>query len=46
MLAVARLEDRDPELIDACETANQGLDVAGIAKDFDQICDDMPEPWE
>ena len=42
----ARLRDRDLELVRACETANQDLDVAEIEKDFDAIHDEMAEPWK
>jgi hypothetical protein len=42
----ARLRERDLELIRACETANQDLDVAEIEKDFDGIRDEMAEPWK
>jgi hypothetical protein len=42
----ARLRERDLELIHACETANQNLEVAQIEKDFDGIRDEMAEPWK
>lgn len=42
----ARLRERDLELIRACETANQDVDVAEIEKDFDGILDEMAEPWK
>jgi hypothetical protein len=42
----ARLRERDLELVRACETANQDLDVAEIEKDFDAIHDEMAEPWK
>ena len=42
----ARLKQRDLELVRACETANQDLDVAEIEKDFDAIRDGMAEPWK
>ena len=42
----ARLEERDLQLIRACETANQDLDVAEIEKEFDGIRDQMAEPWK
>lgn len=41
-----QLEDRDLELIRACDTANQDLDVAEIEKWFDGIGDEMAEPWK
>jgi hypothetical protein len=42
----ARLRERDLELVRACETANQDLDVAEIEKEFDAIRDVMAEPWK
>jgi len=42
----ARLRERDLELVRACETANQDLDVAEIEKDFDAIRDETAEPWK
>ncbi len=42
----ARLRERDLELIRACETANQDVDVAEIEKDFDGILDEMAERWK
>jgi hypothetical protein len=42
----ARLRERDLELARACETANQEPDVAEIEKDFDEIRDEMAEPWK
>jgi hypothetical protein len=42
----ARLRERDLELIRACETANQDLEVAEIEKDFDAIRDEMAESWK
>lgn len=42
----ARLRERDLELVRACETANQDLEVAEIEKDFDGIRDEMAEPWK
>jgi hypothetical protein len=42
----ARLRERDLELVRACETANQDLDVAEIEQDFDGIRDEMAEPWK
>ncbi len=42
----ARLRERDLELVRACETANQDLEVAEIEKDFDAIRDEMAEPWK
>ncbi len=42
----ARLGERELELVRACETANQELEVAEIEKDFDGIRDEMAEPWK
>ena len=42
----ARLRERELELIRACETANQDLEVAEIEKDFDGVRDEMAEPWK
>ena len=42
----ARLEECDVQLIRACETANQDLDVAQIEKEFDGISDEMAERWK
>ena len=42
----ALLRERDLELVRACETANQDLDVAEIEKDFDGIRDEIAEPWQ
>lgn len=42
----ARLRERDLELVRACETANQDLEVAEIEKDLDGIRDEMAEPWK
>ncbi|HWE52397.1 MAG TPA: hypothetical protein VG273_21555 [Bryobacteraceae bacterium] len=41
----ARLAERDSSLIRACEIANADPEVAEIEKDFDQIRDEMTEPW-
>jgi hypothetical protein len=41
----ARLAQRDVDLIRACETANQDVDVAEIEKELDGIGDEMAEPW-
>ncbi len=42
----AQLEQRDLELIRACEIANLDLNVAEIEKEFDGIGDTMAEPWK
>jgi hypothetical protein len=41
----ARLEERNLDLVRACEIANQDQDVTEIEKAFDGIRDDMTEPW-
>ena len=42
----ARLEERDKDLIHACEIANQDTDAAEIEREFDGIGDEMAEPWK
>ena len=42
----SRLAERDLELIRACESANQDLDLVDIEKEFDGILDEMAEPWK
>jgi hypothetical protein len=42
----ASLEQRDLELIRACEVANLDLEVVEIEKAFDGIRDEMAEPWK
>lgn len=42
----ARLAERDFALIRACEAANRNLDVAEIEREFDEIGDEMAEPWK
>jgi len=42
----ARLEAPDLALIQACEIANQDLDVTEIEKEFDGIADELAEPWK
>lgn len=42
---LARIQERDAELIRACEIANEDADVARIEQDFDGIRDVMAEPW-
>jgi hypothetical protein len=42
----ARLEERDKDLIHACEIANQDPDVAAIERESDGIGDEMAEPWK
>ena len=43
---VARLAERDLQLIRACDAANEDLDVAEIEREFDGIGDPIPEPWK
>jgi hypothetical protein len=42
----ARLKESDAALIRACEIANQNVDVTQIEKDFDEILDEISEPWK
>jgi hypothetical protein len=42
----ARLEQRDLDLIRACEAANLDLDVTAIEKEFDGVVDAPAEPWQ
>ena len=42
----AHLKDLDLELIRACEAANEDLDVRAIEREFDEVRDDMAEPWK
>jgi len=42
----ARLEERDAQLIRACEIANGDQDVAEIEKELDELRDEMAEPWK
>jgi len=42
----ARLAERDVALIRACEVANQNLDVAEIEREFDELGDEMADPWK
>jgi hypothetical protein len=42
----ARLKEGDIALIRACEIANQNVDVSRIEKEFDEIHDEIPEPWK
>ncbi len=40
-----KLAERDRRLIRACEIANQDPEVRTIEKEFDAICEEIPEPW-
>ena len=42
----ARLQERDLELVRACEIANQDRDAVEIEKEFDGIRDEMAQPWK
>jgi ubiquinone biosynthesis protein UbiJ len=41
-----KLAEREKRLIQACEIANQDEDVREIEREFDNLTDEMPEPWE
>ncbi|MCX6590921.1 MAG: hypothetical protein NTZ56_05295 [Acidobacteria bacterium] len=43
---VARLSERDADLIRACDVANQELDVLEIEQEFDRLPDAAAEPWK
>lgn len=40
-----KLEERDRQLIAACEIANRDPDVISIEREFDAVNDDVFEPW-
>jgi hypothetical protein len=40
-----RLAERDLQIIRACETANQDLDLTEIEKEFDRMGHQVAEPW-
>jgi hypothetical protein len=40
-----QLTERNPDLIRACELANQDPNVAEIEKEFDGILNELTEPW-
>jgi hypothetical protein len=40
-----RLEERDRQLIAACEIANRDADVISIEREFDRLDDQIVEPW-
>jgi hypothetical protein len=40
-----RLEDRDRQLIAACEIANHDSEVTSIEREFDRLNDPIVEPW-
>ena len=41
-----KLAEREKRLIRACEIANQEPDLREIEREFDNLNDAMPEPWE
>jgi hypothetical protein len=40
-----RLEDRDRQLVAACEIANRDPEVTSIEREFDLLNDPIAEPW-
>jgi hypothetical protein len=40
-----RLEQRERQLIAACEIANRDSDVISIEREFDSMNDEVVEPW-
>lgn len=40
-----RLNERNQELVHACDVANQDPDVLLIEREFDAIAADIAEPW-
>ena len=40
-----RLEERDRQLVAACEIANRDPEVASIEREFDMLIDPIAEPW-
>ena len=43
---VSQLAECDLQLIHACNVANGDPDVREIQREFDEIRDDMAEPWD
>jgi hypothetical protein len=41
----ARLKERDAALIRACKIANEDPETAKIEAEFDEILDEIAEPW-
>jgi hypothetical protein len=41
-----KLAEREKRLIKACEIANEDPDLREIEREFDNLPDAMPEPWE
>lgn len=42
---VARLREREQDLIRACDLANQDQDAAEIEREFEEMRDEIGEPW-
>lgn len=40
-----RLEERERQLIAACEIANRDAGVIAIEREFDRLSDEIVEPW-
>lgn len=40
-----RLEERDRQLVAACEIANRDPEVTSIEREFDLLNDEIVEPW-
>ena len=40
-----RLEERERQLVAACEIANRDGDIIAIEREFDQLNDEIVEPW-
>jgi metal-responsive CopG/Arc/MetJ family transcriptional regulator len=40
-----KLQERDQQLIRACEVANRDPEVQAIEKEFDAISEEFHEPW-
>ena len=40
-----KLNERDRQLVRACEAANKDPDVLAIEKEMDALTDPIPEPW-
>jgi len=40
-----KLEERDRQLVAACEIANRDAEVISIEREFDRLNDEIVEPW-
>lgn len=40
-----KLQERDRQLVRACEVANRDPEVQAIEKEFDAISEEIPRPW-